>query len=102
MALSSSVTAQTFSTIKSFGSLTKITGRNPESTLVQGLDGTLYGTATYGFGSDYGTVFKVQPDGTGYTVLKWFTNANATPASPCKLPQTLVRPRSGRPFPAHR
>src|SRR5947209_20041870 len=67
-------TAQTFTTIKSFGILTNITGFNPQSTLLQGADGTLYGTATYGEASVAGTVFKMQPDGSGFTVLKWFTN----------------------------
>jgi hypothetical protein len=42
--------AQTFTTLKSFGILINITGFNPQSTLVQGPDGTLYGTATYGAG----------------------------------------------------
>src|SRR5258708_36487135 len=69
------VTAQTFTTIKSFGILTNIAGFNPQSTLVQGPDGTLYGTATYGEASVAGTVFKMQPDGSGFTVLKWFTNS---------------------------
>src|SRR5205814_3431668 len=66
--------AQTFTTIKSFGIFTNITGFNPQSTLVQGPDGTLYGTATYGEASVAGTVFKMQSDGSGFTVLKFFTN----------------------------
>src|SRR6185503_11712091 len=68
-------TAQTFTILRSFGVLTNVTGFNPQSTLVQGPDGTLYGTATYGEGSVEGTLFKVQPDGSGFTVLKWFTNS---------------------------
>jgi uncharacterized repeat protein (TIGR03803 family) len=62
--------AQTATTIKSFGAFTNITGFSPQSTLVQGPDGTLYGTASDGEGSVAGTIFKVQPDGTGFTVLK--------------------------------
>jgi uncharacterized repeat protein (TIGR03803 family) len=69
------VTAQTFTTIKSFGIVSNITGFNPQSTLVQGPDGTLYGTATYGEASVAGTIFKMQPDGSGFTVLKLFTNS---------------------------
>src|SRR6185503_6235610 len=67
--------AQTFTTIKNFGSgiLTNIAGLYPYSRLVQGSDDTLYGTASRGEGDVRGTVFKVQPDGGGFTVLKWFT-----------------------------
>ena len=65
--------AQTFSTIRSFGILTNVTGFNPQSQLVQGPDGTLYGTTVYG--EVNGTVFKINGDGSGFTVLKWFTNS---------------------------
>jgi uncharacterized repeat protein (TIGR03803 family) len=60
-------------TIKNFGSLTRLTGFNPQAPLVQGPDGTLYGTAVYGDG--YGTVFKIQPDGTEFTIVKHFINS---------------------------
>ena len=70
------VTAQTFTVLKSFGILTNVTGFYPESTLVQGPDGTLYGTARVGEGIIRGTVFKVQPDGSEFRVLKWFTYTN--------------------------
>jgi uncharacterized repeat protein (TIGR03803 family) len=72
--LAGRVTAQTFTTIKSFGILTNVTGANPQSTLVQGADGMLYGTATYGEGPVAGTVYRMQADGSGFTVLKFFTN----------------------------
>jgi len=49
-------------------------GRNPYADLT--LSGNvLYGTTRTGTGSSAGTVFKVNTDGTGYTVLKFF---NAT------------------------
>ena len=67
--------AQTFTTIKSFGDITNVTGFKPVSTLVMGSDGTLYGTTLHGGGSVAGTVFKMQPDGSGFAVLKWFTNS---------------------------
>jgi len=67
--------AQTFTTVKSFGILTNISGFNPQSTLVQGPDGTLYGTARNGESIIAGTIFKTKPDGSGFTVLKWFTNS---------------------------
>jgi uncharacterized repeat protein (TIGR03803 family) len=73
---SPSLRAQTFSIIHSFGTLSDVTGFHPVAPLVQGPDGTLYGTTSEG---DYGlwiggTVFKIQPDGSGFTVLKHFTN----------------------------
>ena len=37
---------------------------------------TLYGTTEYGGSSDSGTVFQVNTDGTGYTVLKNFTRSD--------------------------
>jgi uncharacterized repeat protein (TIGR03803 family) len=50
----------------------------PYATLVQGPDGTLYGTTRYGGvgvaqGGDGGVVFRVQPDGSGFTVLHEFS-----------------------------
>ena len=60
--------------IKSFGILTNVTGRNPIGQLVRGPDGTLFGTCSSGEGAVAGTVFKVRPDGSGFMVLKWFTN----------------------------
>ncbi|MBI4324289.1 MAG: immunoglobulin domain-containing protein [Chloroflexi bacterium] len=65
--------AQTHTVIKHFGIPSKVTGLNPRAPLVQGPDGTLYGTASSGEG--HGTVFKIQPDGTGFAVLKCFTNS---------------------------
>ena len=74
--------AQIFTTIKSFGILTNVIGLNPLSTLVQGADGTLYGTTRNGEGSTAGTLFKVQPDGSGFTVLKLFINNSMDGANP--------------------
>ena len=52
------------------------TGFFPNGNLIQGPDGTLYGTATQTRlttgGSGPGTVFKVNPDGTGFAVLHEF------------------------------
>src|SRR5215211_1994543 len=73
--------AQTFTSLKSFGDLTNVTGIQPYSQLVQGPDGTLYGTTSDGEGNVRGIVFKLSTDGSGFTVLKWFTNSTegATP-----------------------
>ena len=47
-------------------------GRNPWAALVQGNDGALYGTTYSGAGGANGTVFKLNPDGSGYQVLHRF------------------------------
>ena len=66
--------AQSYRVLKSFGVLTNVSGYNPQAPLVRGLDGVLYGTASLGEGSVAGTVFKLNSDGTGFRVLRWFTN----------------------------
>lgn len=76
------IRAQTFTTLKSFGVLTNVTGFNPGSRLTLGPDGTLYGTTPNGEGIVRGTIFKIQPDGSGFTVLKWFTNFFSDGAEP--------------------
>jgi uncharacterized repeat protein (TIGR03803 family) len=65
-ALAGISSAQTFTVVTSFGALS---GFDPEAELVEGTDGSLYGTAQHG-GSDTwcngpscGTVFRVVPDG---------------------------------------
>ena len=60
-----------------------VTGKNPFGGMVQGPDGTIYGT-TAGGGTQGGTVFKIQPDGTGFTVLQqliYNPHGNGTRAS---------------------
>ncbi|MGC3945749.1 MAG: T9SS type A sorting domain-containing protein [Chryseolinea sp.] len=52
-----------------------VTGFNSSGELVQGTDGALYGTRMYGAGSSYGSVYKINPDGSGFTVLKDFNDA---------------------------
>ena len=47
-------------------------GAVPQTSLVQGRDGTLYGATEEGGAFDFGTLFKIKPDGTGYTILKAF------------------------------
>jgi uncharacterized repeat protein (TIGR03803 family) len=48
-------------------------GSVPEAELVQGRDGAFYGTTTGGGSNGHGTVFKMNGDGTGYTVLYSFS-----------------------------
>jgi len=57
--------AQSYSILHSFVFPAEI----PYSPLVQGPDGMLYGTSYVGGNGDYGTVFKVNPNGTGFTNL---------------------------------
>jgi len=46
-------------------------GKNPESHLIEGTDGALYGTTYYGGGgAGLGTIFKIHNDGSGFTILK--------------------------------
>jgi uncharacterized repeat protein (TIGR03803 family) len=80
-----------YSLVSSFGNLTNATGLNPQAPLLQGPDGTLYGTTssgrvsgtqatTPGEGYLLSTLFSLRPDGTGFRVLKYFISTN-TPAA---------------------
>lgn len=79
--------AASYQVLHSFGVLTNLSGYSPESPLIQGPDGTLYGTGTSSEGSFRGTVFKIQPDGSGFTVLKRFGDYNGgqNPRGPLAL-----------------
>lgn len=48
-------------------------GRFPRSSLSEGRDGALYGTTQAGGKNDWGTVFKLLKDGSGYRLLHSFT-----------------------------
>jgi uncharacterized repeat protein (TIGR03803 family) len=62
--------ASEFQVLKYF---TNADGAHSFSELVQGSDGTLYGTTVTGNNStDHDTIFKLNPDGSGFTVLKNF------------------------------
>ncbi|HWN94760.1 MAG TPA: choice-of-anchor tandem repeat GloVer-containing protein, partial [Methylomirabilota bacterium] len=50
--------------------------------LIQGTDGTLYGTTLNGGKSDVGTIFKMQTNGLGYTVLWNFSRTGGDGSSP--------------------
>src|SRR5262245_64092779 len=52
--------------------------------LIEGSDGKLYGTLGGGT-NDAGTVFKLNKDGSGYTILRWFTGTGGDGASPSGL-----------------
>jgi len=64
---------------------------NP-SGLVQGSDGAFYGTTGFGGSSQQGSVFKVYPDGSGYSLLHSFGSASSGPYGPGAA---LVQGRDG-------
>ncbi len=63
--------AQIYSAVHVFSSAGSI-----QAPLTPGPDGTLYGVSSGGGGAGKGTVFKVQPDGTGFGTIYSFTNGS--------------------------
>ena len=58
-------------------------GASPHAGLVEGSDGTLYGTTSGGgSGIGYGTVFRLNKDGSSYTVLHSFTGGPSDGSNP--------------------
>src|SRR6266446_7057855 len=51
-------------------------GANPMVGVTEGSDGELYGTTRFGGTNGYGGVFKLNKDGSGYTVLFSFTGSD--------------------------
>lgn len=47
-------------------------GRNPQGGIVRATDGTLYGTTAYGGRNSHGTLFRVDPDGQNYRLIRHF------------------------------
>ena len=66
--------AQNLNLLWSFDSTANNGGSVPMAALVQGPDGTLYGTTQGGGAFGGGVVFKTQPDGTGMATLKDFSS----------------------------
>ncbi len=58
-----------FAVLKEF---TEVDGWEPRGSLLQGSDGSLYGTTERGGPADLGTVFKLNPDGSGFALLTSF------------------------------
>jgi uncharacterized repeat protein (TIGR03803 family) len=83
---------QTFTLLKSFGSLPNKAGTVTRSTLVLGDDGTLYGTTSAGGGLVRGAVFKMGTNGSNFVLLKQFTNVleGAFPKSSLLLAGTTL------------
>jgi len=57
--------------LTSFGSVTN-DGAQPQSPLIEGKDGALYGTTFVGGSTSNGVVFKLNKDGSGHTLLHHF------------------------------
>jgi uncharacterized repeat protein (TIGR03803 family) len=74
--------AGTLSTVHNFGMPLFNTGTAPEASLIEGPDGTFYGTAANGGTQNYGVVYSFKP-GAGSFALKNFANDGdgAYPAS---------------------
>jgi len=62
-------------TLVTLASFNGTNGANPEAELLQGADGTFYGTTAFGGAYGYGTVFQMAPSG-GLTTLVWFNGTN--------------------------
>ncbi|MBI4658112.1 MAG: immunoglobulin domain-containing protein [Verrucomicrobia bacterium] len=62
-------------------------GHLPESGLIRGADGALYGTAASGGGNAGGTVFKLNENGSGFTVIWHFGSPKGEGASPIGIIQ---------------
>jgi uncharacterized repeat protein (TIGR03803 family) len=60
-------------------------GAYPGASLVEGWDGALYGTTASGGGGGYGPVFRLNPQGTNYTVLYSFCGTEGDGAYPAAL-----------------
>lgn len=74
-----SLTAQALTTLASFGGT--YSGGGPAAALIQGTDGSFYGTTAGGGASDNGTVFKIAPDGTFTTLYSFCSLADCADGS---------------------
>ncbi|HUY13019.1 MAG TPA: choice-of-anchor tandem repeat GloVer-containing protein [Terriglobia bacterium] len=67
--------AQTFNTLADFNGTN---GNLPYASLVQGSDGSLYGTTNRGGANGWGTVFKITPSGTLTTLYSFCSQSGCT------------------------
>src|SRR5208283_4277568 len=82
----------TFQRLKSFG-IPSQAGAEPFANVIQGSDGALYGTTAYGSPNAIeGTVFKMNTNGSGFTVLHAFTGLGGDGENPGAA---LVQGRDG-------
>ena len=71
-----------YTVLRSFTGTTT-NGGKPLAALIEGMDGALYGTTFVGGSSNRGTVFKLNKDGTGFSLLRSFTGTNGDGRHPC-------------------
>lgn len=62
--------------------LQNVEGANPEAALLPGNDGFLYGTTANGGINGKGTLYKIQPDGSGFVTLYAFSGIGSDGATP--------------------
>jgi len=71
-----------YNVLKRFSEPDPVSGTNADGSYLQGgmvmWDGVLYGTAGWGGLYDNGVVFKINPDGTGFAILKQFPDYTGT------------------------
>ena len=72
--------AQTFSIVSQFGNRSGDSS-NPSANLAQGRDGAMYGTANGGGANDWGTVFKITPEGKELVLYSFCAKANCADGS---------------------
>jgi uncharacterized repeat protein (TIGR03803 family) len=70
--------AQTFETVIAFN---ETNGAVPTDVPVQGTDGGIYGTTQYGGSSDFGTVFRIAPNGTMTTLYSFCSQSQCVDGS---------------------
>lgn len=68
-------TAGTLTIRYSFGATATDADRPAAGLIYNSADGFLYGTTLYGGAKAVGTIYKIMPDGTNYSVIKEFDNA---------------------------
>ena len=87
-------TAQTYTILHEFG--TNESGVWPQGALVQGADGTLYGTTQAGGVANQGQVFRIRPDGSGYASLRDFSGSDGvSPTGTLLLSGTILYGTTG-------
>src|ERR1035441_10491006 len=87
-------TAQDYTILHEFG--TNESGVWPQGALVQGADGTLYGTTQAGGVANQGQVFRIRPDGGGYASLRDFSGSDgASPEGTLLLSGTILYGTTG-------
>jgi uncharacterized repeat protein (TIGR03803 family) len=60
-------------------------GQSPFDGLTEGSDGMLYGTTAFGGSGNFGTIFRLNKDGSGYNTLRSFSTTGLEGKSPRKL-----------------